>query len=39
MMYMSYKSYFNFSADCRELEVDPIERPEWNRLMDSDSDS
>lgn len=38
MMYMSYKSYFNFSADCREFEVDPIERPESFRLMDSDSD-
>jgi hypothetical protein len=38
MMYTSYNDYFNFSADCRELEVNPIERPEWNRLMDSDSD-
>lgn len=38
MMYMSYNSCFNFSADCRKFDVDPIERPEWNRSTDSDSD-
>ncbi|KAG8164179.1 hypothetical protein KVR01_006097 [Diaporthe batatas] len=38
MFYTSYHSYFRLSADCREFEVDPIERPEWNRMYDSGSD-
>lgn len=38
MLYTSYHWYLHYSADCREFEVDPIERPEWNRFMESDSD-
>lgn len=38
MMYTSYNDYFFLSADCREFEVDPIERPESFRRMYPDSD-
>lgn len=39
MMFACYDIYTDNTRDCRAYDVDPIERPEWNRWMDSDSDA